>query len=128
MLVCVLAIAATGTIGTASASAAAPAQVQKKTLGQGEWFLAPVTPAQDETTTYQRTGWGFWRIFGCVTTVAGFIAGNALVILKVKKAGGILKFAKKIWKAGSAEQKLKVIIATIGYVSGSGALVKACKP
>ena len=59
--------------------------------------------------------------------MAAFIAGNTYLVLKVKRLGGVVKFAK-LWKARSAEERAKVIVKVIGYVAGTGAMVKACTP
>lgn len=76
----------------------------------------------------QRQSFGFWKVFDCVLAVAALVVGNSILIVKVKKAGGVVKFAKRVWQAKDAEQRLKVIGSVIGYVVGTGAAVKACTP
>ncbi len=76
----------------------------------------------------QLRGVPFWKGFDCVLGVAGFAVGNSIIVLRIKKAGGVIKFAKRLWKAQSAEQRLKVVLSVIGYVAGTGAMVRACTP
>jgi 3-oxoacyl-ACP reductase-like protein len=56
------------------------------------------------------------------------VVGNSLLVLRVKKAGGVLKFAKRLWHSRTTEQRLKVVASVIGYVAGTGAMVRACTP
>jgi hypothetical protein len=62
----------------------------------------------------------------CVAAVGAFIAGNALIIVKVRKAGGVVKVAKKLLQAGSSEERLKAALAIFGDIAGVTALVENC--
>jgi hypothetical protein len=62
----------------------------------------------------------------CVGAIGAFIAGNALVIVKVRKAGGVIKVAKTLLQAGSAEARLKAAIAIFGDITGLAGLVENC--
>ncbi|MDP8909661.1 MAG: hypothetical protein M3N47_11230 [Chloroflexota bacterium] len=86
------------------------------------------TPTPRTTATYERSAWKFWKAWDCLLGAAAFVVGNSVLVLRVRKAGGIVKFAKRLWKARDAEQRLKVIGSVIGYVTGSGVLVRACTP
>jgi hypothetical protein len=63
----------------------------------------------------------------CGAAVGAFVAGNAYLIAKARKAGGIYKAAKRIYKARSVEKKWKAARDTFGYVLGLGAVVEACR-
>ena len=94
-------------------------------------IAAPTAQAQTTTTTnptYQRASVSFWKAWDCLLGAAAFIAGNTYLVLKIKRFGGIAKFAKELWKAKSTEERAKVIAKAIGYVAGTGALVRACTP
>jgi hypothetical protein len=65
---------------------------------------------------------GTLRIVGCVFAVGTFVAGNIVLVTKIKKAKGIVKFAKGLWHAKNAEQRAKLVYQTLGTLSGvSGA-------
>lgn len=83
---------------------------------------APATP------TYERQAYSFWKAFECAMAVGLFIAGNTYLVLKVKRLGGVLKYAKSLWKAKSAEERAKLIGKVFAYVAGTGALIKVCTP
>lgn len=93
---------------------------------------APMAQAQTTpptpTPTYERAAFGFWKAWDCLLGAAAFFAGNTYLVLKVRRYGGIVKFAKRLWKARSAEERAKVIVKALGYVAGAGALVRACTP
>ena len=96
MLFCVIAALA--------ASAAAPAQAN-----------ASVPPPAKQARAF-----GTLKIIGCVLGVATFVAGNTALVLKVKRVGGIVKFAKRLWHAKSAEKRAEVIAKAFGSLSGVG--------
>ena len=62
----------------------------------------------------------------CVAAIGAFIAGNTLIIVKVRKAGGVIKVAKRLLEAGSSEERLKAALAIFGDISGVTALVENC--
>lgn len=68
----------------------------------------------------------FWGIFQCATSVAGFIVGNLWLIAKAKKAGGVWKTARRIWKAKGFERKMAAAVGVFGYVTGVEGVVEGC--
>jgi hypothetical protein len=99
-------------VATLAASAAAPAQAN-----------ASVPPPATQARAF-----GTFKIIGCVLGVGAFIAGNTALVLKVKRVGGIVKFAKRLWYAKSAEKRAEVIAKAFGSLSGVGGLIAACTP
>ena len=67
-----------------------------------------------------------WKVAKCVAHVGGFIAGNALAILKIRKAGGVVKVAKILLGKGRREQKLKAALVVFGNIAGIDAVVRNC--
>lgn len=55
-----------------------------------------------------------------------FVAGNALLVTKAAKLGGVAKGAILIVRAGTREEKLKLLLATFGEVTGISAVATAC--
>jgi hypothetical protein len=88
--------------------------------------LTPVPPPPPSTHTIR--AFGFYKIVGCVLGVATFIAGDTILVLKIKKAGGVVKFAKRLWKARSSEERAKLVYQTLGTLSGVTGFVAACTP
>ncbi|MEV0257755.1 hypothetical protein AB0H82_26290 [Streptomyces sp. NPDC050732] len=74
--------------------------------------------------------YGWWdttkRVAACVGAVGAFVAGNALLISKAAKYGGVVKGAKLIAQAGNREERLKLAIAIFGNVTGITGMVKGC--
>lgn len=110
-MICVLVVVATSTIATPSAHAQTLTRV-------------PTPPP----STHTIRAFGFLKIVGCVLGVATFVAGNTVLVLKVKKAGGIVKFARRLWKAKTTEQRAKLVYQTLGTLSGVTGFVAACMP
>jgi hypothetical protein len=79
-------------------------------------------------STHTIRAFGFYKIVGCVLGVATFIAGDTILVLKIKKAGGVVKFAKRLWKARSSEERAKLVYQTLGTLSGVTGFVAACTP
>jgi arylsulfatase A-like enzyme len=104
-MVCVVTVAAASVLAT-------EAQAQ-----------APVSVPTHQTRTF-----GTLKIIGCLFGVGSFIAGNTVLIAKIRKANGIVKFAKGLWHAKSAEQRAKLVYNTFGTLSGATALIAACTP
>jgi hypothetical protein len=126
IVACVLSIVATAVAVPCAQAAPAPPQTVGDKQQQQPWQPAP-PPAQ--TISQKRLlGFSFWKVFDCVFAVSGFVVGNSILVLKVKKAGGVLKFARALWKAKNAEQRLKVVASVIGYATGTGAMVRSCTP
>ena len=72
-------------------------------------------------------GWGdAWKVTKCVGVIGAFIAGNALLITKASKFGGVLKGAKLIVQAGNKEERIKLLIAIFGEVTGISAVATSC--
>ncbi|MGW2229676.1 hypothetical protein [Streptomyces formicae] len=74
--------------------------------------------------------YGWWdttkRVASCIGAVGAFVAGNALLISKAAKYGGVVKGAKLIAQAGNREERLKLAIAIFGNVTGITGMVKGC--
>lgn len=62
----------------------------------------------------------------CIGAVGAFVAGNALVISKIRKAGGVVKVAKILLGAGSSEARLKAALAVFGDITGVTGVVESC--
>jgi hypothetical protein len=106
VLICVIAFLAASTVATARAEAQAPA------------------PSPRHSTR----AFGAFKIIGCVLGVGTFVAGNTALVLKVRRIGGIVKFAKLLWHAKSAEKRAEVVAKAFGTLSGVGGLIAACTP
>jgi hypothetical protein len=127
MLACALAAVATSVAVPSAQAASFPPQI----VGEKQQQLpaSPPAPAPSQRVSQKRLlGFSFWKVFDCVLAVSGFVVGNSILVLRVKKAGGVLKFAKRLWKSRTTEQRLKVVASVIGYVAGTGAMVRACTP
>jgi hypothetical protein len=104
----------------------APAQASHANSGSVEVAsTAPAVP-QTATETSQVNAFDPIGLAKCVGAVGAFVAGNALVVVKVRKAGGVVKVAKKLLEAGSAEERLKVALTFFGDISGVAGVVEAC--
>jgi hypothetical protein len=84
----------------------------------------------DEETAFPVIADPWWKTAGkvamCAGTIGGFIAGNALLVTKAAKFGGVFRGAKLIVQAGNREERIKLIIAMFGEVTGIGAVIKSC--
>ncbi|MWA12812.1 hypothetical protein [Streptomyces sp. BA2] len=67
-----------------------------------------------------------WKVTKCVGAIGAFIAGNALLVTKATKFGGVLKGAKLIVQAGNKEERLKLLVAIFGEVTGISTVATAC--
>lgn len=67
-----------------------------------------------------------YHIMQCGAAIIGFIAGNALLVGKIRKAGGIVKVAKVLIKARNPQAALQAIVGGAAEISGVGAVVSAC--
>lgn len=75
----------------------------------------------------QLRGWDTaWKVTKCVGAIGAFIAGNALLVTKATKFGGVLKGAKLIVQAGNKEERIKLLIAIFGEVTGISTIATAC--
>lgn len=83
---------------------------------------APLTPEESA----ELSGFDPIRAAKCVGAVGAFVAGNALVVVKVRKAGGVIKVAKALLEAGSAEKRLKAAVVFFGDITGVTGVVEAC--
>ncbi|TGB08417.1 hypothetical protein [Streptomyces sp. MZ04] len=74
-----------------------------------------------------RSGWDTaWKVTKCVGSIGAFIAGNALLVTKATKFGGVLKGAKLIVQAGNKEERIKLLIGIFGEVTGISTIATAC--
>ncbi|GAA3087787.1 hypothetical protein ACFQ0X_19610 [Streptomyces rectiviolaceus] len=75
----------------------------------------------------QLRGWDTaWKVTKCVGAIGAFIAGNALLVTKATKFGGVLKGAKLIVQAGNKEERIKLLVAIFGEVTGISTIATAC--
>lgn len=96
---------------------------QKAALPQ----LAPQGSAQAAQQGVQLRSWNTaWKVTKCVGAIGAFIAGNALLVTKATKFGGVLKGAKLIVQAGNKEERLKLLVAIFGEVTGISTVATAC--
>jgi len=71
--------------------------------------------------------WGAaWRVVKCAAAIAGFVAGNLILISKIRKLGGFVKVAKRIVGAKDKEAALKAILGGAVAITGAGGVVTAC--
>jgi hypothetical protein len=98
------------------------AQANSDSVALASVAAAPLTPAESA----ELSGFDPIGAARCVAAVGVFVAGNALVVVKVRKAGGVIKVAKKLLSAGSAEERLKVALTFFGDLSGVVGVVEAC--
>lgn len=72
-------------------------------------------------------GWSTaWKVTKCVGALGAFVAGNALLVTKAAKFGGVVKGAKLIVQAGNKEERLKLLVATFGEITGISAVATSC--
>ncbi|MFE0256729.1 hypothetical protein [Streptomyces sp. NPDC059010] len=67
-----------------------------------------------------------WKVTKCVGAIGAFIAGNALLVTKATKFGGALKGAKLIVLAGNKEERIKLLAAIFGEVTGLTTVATQC--
>lgn len=85
------------------------------------------TIGAEHSTPVAYSGWGTaWKVTKCVAAIGGFVAGNAVLVLKLKKLGGVYKGAKLVVRAGNKEERLKALVSMFGEVTGIGAVATAC--
>jgi hypothetical protein len=91
-------------------------------------FYCPVFPATASVAVQM----GWLDVVQCGLAVAAFIVGNAVAITKVKKAGGVYKFAKGLKrKKGESKNKhkdrvLKSLTVLIADLSGATVVLEKC--
>lgn len=84
---------------------------------------APAPPATHQTRVFSAL-----KVVTCVFAVGAFVAGNTALILKARRLGGVVKVAKKLWKAKNAEKRAQLIFAAFGSLSGATGLISTCAP
>ena len=103
--VCALFVVGTVTVATASAS-----------------------PGTRPPTRAVAAGYGVVKVIICIGAIGSFIAGGVVLALKLKKAGGIIKLVRKLWKARTAEERAVVVGKVFGTLTGAGGLIEVCAP
>ncbi|MEU5957333.1 hypothetical protein [Streptomyces sp. NPDC047525] len=89
--------------------------------------LAQLAPQGAQAQGVQLRGWDTaWKVTKCVGAIGAFIAGNALLVTKATKFGGVLKGAKLIVQAGNKEERIKLLVAIFGEVTGISTIATAC--
>lgn len=73
---------------------------------------------------------GFWgnavKVALCTAAIGAFIAGNAILVLKIRKIGGVARAVQKLIHAANATQRWQAALAIFGNVTGLGGVVSAC--
>jgi hypothetical protein len=115
-------------VTTMIAIAAPAAQAQAATPPTETTYQAKIGWAPAPAAYYQRVAFDFWGVFECTMAVGMFIAGNTYLVLKIKRLGGLVKYAKSLWKAKSTEERAKLIGKVFAYAAGTGGLIKVCTP
>jgi hypothetical protein len=72
------------------------------------------------------TGVSFSQAYSCGTAVGAFIAGNAVAVAKLRKAGGIIKVAKKVLTAEGRLGKMEAVAAVFAEMAGMKTVVDGC--
>ncbi|MFB8239006.1 hypothetical protein ACFC58_20910 [Kitasatospora purpeofusca] len=68
-----------------------------------------------------------WVVVGkCVASIGAFVAGNAVLVAKLRKLGGVAKGARLVIQAGTREEKLKALVAMFGDITGLTTVVSNC--
>jgi len=67
-----------------------------------------------------------WEVVKCTAAIGAFVAGNLLLVTKVRKLGGIAKAVNKLRGASNAANRYKAAIALFGEVAGINAVVQEC--
>jgi len=109
-------------VTTVLAAPAQAAQANSRTAAVASTASAPLTPEESA----ELSGFDPIGAARCVAAIGAFVAGNALVVVKVRKAGGVVKVAKSLLSAGSAEARLKVALTFFGDITGVTTVVEAC--
>ncbi len=92
-------------------------------------FYCPVYPKGSNLAVQM----GWYDVAKCAAGIGLFIAGNVVAALKIKKAGGVWKAARKIFRKEhgetSAERRERVteaVYAIFGELTGVTAVITAC--
>ncbi|MFE6056804.1 hypothetical protein ACFQ6N_39215 [Kitasatospora sp. NPDC056446] len=90
---------------------------------------SPAGAGRQTTTGVQaaQAGWDdVFTVAGCVAAIGAFVAGNAVLVAKLKKLGGVYKGAKLVIQAGNAEERMKALVAVFGDITGLTTVVSSC--
>lgn len=126
-------LAAVTAIVLAGPAAQASAATSRTSPATAPTAQAPPTylwSSQAPATTIYYTRAAFWskvlKYVGCAAGIGAAVLGNAALVLKLRKAGGVWKAAKRIWKASTREKKMAIVAAISGDISGVTGVVAAC--
>ena len=72
------------------------------------------------------TGVSFSQAYSCGTAVGAFVAGNTVAIAKLRKAGGIIKVAKRVLTAEGRIRKMEAVAAVFAEMAGIKTVVDGC--
>ncbi|MGH2839215.1 MAG: hypothetical protein ACRDKY_00140 [Solirubrobacteraceae bacterium] len=59
-------------------------------------------------------------------TVGAFVVTNAILVTKVRKAGGVWRVARRVLKARGKGRKLRILSGVFGEVLGLETIAEAC--
>ena len=71
-------------------------------------------------------GVSFSQAYSCGTAVGAFVAGNTVAITKLRKAGGIIKVAKRVLAAEGHIGKMEAVAAVFAEMAGIKTVVDGC--
>ncbi|MFI1472441.1 hypothetical protein [Streptomyces wuyuanensis] len=92
--------------------------------------LAHLTaPTKQQGAKAPAAGFGLgtaWKVTKCVGAIGAFVAGNAVMISKLRKLGGVYKGAKLVVQAGNFQDRMKALGAMFGEVTGLSMVASNC--
>ncbi|MEU5437968.1 hypothetical protein AB0G73_31995 [Streptomyces sp. NPDC020719] len=91
--------------------------------------LAQLSQPESEAGAQAGSGFswgGAWKVTKCVGAIGAFVAGNAVLVSKLRKLGGVWKGARLVVKAGDFQDRMKALTAMFGEVTGLSTVAKSC--
>jgi hypothetical protein len=62
----------------------------------------------------------------CAAGVGAFVFGNLAAVTKLRRAGGVIRVARRILRASSRAEKYAAVAAIFGEITGITGVVDAC--
>ncbi|MFI1177895.1 hypothetical protein [Streptomyces melanogenes] len=82
----------------------------------------PGGPAGEGGFSWKRA----WKVTACVGAIGAFVAGNAVLVSKLRRLGGVWTGARTVVQAGGYQDRMKALAAMFGNVTGLSAVAKSC--
>ncbi|GGP95640.1 hypothetical protein GCM10010278_86620 [Streptomyces melanogenes] len=82
----------------------------------------PGGPADSGGFSWKRA----WKVTACVGAIGAFVAGNAVLVSKLRRLGGVWTGARTVVQAGGYQDRMKALVAMFGNVTGLSAVAKSC--